>query len=91
MSGCAVCVYDLYEESLQAYKDSLVTLRASLQTSNIPEQEWPDSVRLAYQINQKGRPAAEASMDAFAALEANLKLKAGATGKLHASPQQNLH
>ncbi|KIJ91882.1 hypothetical protein K443DRAFT_685677 [Laccaria amethystina LaAM-08-1] len=27
MSGCAVCVYDLYEESLASYEDSITTLR----------------------------------------------------------------
>ncbi|KAG2140681.1 hypothetical protein DEU56DRAFT_734800 [Suillus clintonianus] len=45
MSGCAICVYDLYEESLEAYKESIVTLRSSLSALSIPESEWPDHVR----------------------------------------------
>lgn len=41
MSGCAVCVYDLYEESRAAYKESLASLRSTLLSANIPESEWP--------------------------------------------------
>ncbi|KAF9500645.1 hypothetical protein BDN71DRAFT_1381678 [Pleurotus eryngii] len=45
MSGCAVCVYDLYEDSLSAYKESLIALRSSLEERGIPETEWPAPVR----------------------------------------------
>ncbi|KAL4250379.1 Oxidoreductase-like domain-containing protein, partial [Pleurotus pulmonarius] len=45
MSGCAVCVYDLYEDSLSAYKDSIAALRSSLEERGIPETEWPAPVR----------------------------------------------
>ena len=45
MSGCAVCVYDLYEEALAAYKDSVTTLRAALSARHIPEREWPAHIR----------------------------------------------
>lgn len=45
MSGCAVCVYDLYEESLNSYKESVAALRASLAALSIPESQWPSSIR----------------------------------------------
>ena len=45
MSGCAICVYDLYEDSLQSYEDSLSTVRSNLQAIGVPEEEWPVSIR----------------------------------------------
>lgn len=45
MSGCAVCVYDVYEEALAAYKDSVATLRVTLSARDIPETEWPAHIR----------------------------------------------
>ncbi|KAG1763298.1 oxidoreductase-like protein [Suillus occidentalis] len=45
MSGCAICVYDLYEESLEAYKESIAALRSSLSALTIPDSEWPDRIR----------------------------------------------
>ena len=45
MSGCAVCVYDLYEESLASYEDSITALRKSLGTLGIPPNTWPLNVR----------------------------------------------
>jgi len=48
MSGCAVCVYDLYEESLSAYKASVQSLRSALTASSIPEDEWPAHIRTTH-------------------------------------------
>ncbi|KIJ91889.1 hypothetical protein K443DRAFT_114428 [Laccaria amethystina LaAM-08-1] len=45
MSGCAVCVYDLYEESLASYEDSIITLRKSLGALGILQDTWPLNVR----------------------------------------------
>ena len=45
MSGCVVCVYDLYEECLASYEDSIVTLRRSLGALGIPQDTWPLNVR----------------------------------------------
>jgi hypothetical protein len=45
MSGCIVCVYDLYEESLASYEDSITTLRESLGALGIPPDTWPVNVR----------------------------------------------
>jgi hypothetical protein len=46
MSGCAVCVSDLYEDALATYRDALNALRASLTSAAIPESEWPARVRV---------------------------------------------
>ncbi|KAF9220784.1 hypothetical protein BS17DRAFT_634762, partial [Gyrodon lividus] len=45
MSGCAICVYDLYEESLAAYKDSVAALRSALSALHISESRWPPHIR----------------------------------------------
>lgn len=45
MSGCAVCVYDLYEESLAAYKDAVDALRQSLTAMQVPESDWPVDIQ----------------------------------------------
>ncbi|KAJ6576062.1 oxidoreductase-like protein [Mycena vulgaris] len=45
MSGCAVCVYDLYEESLGTYTESMAAFRSKLAAAGIPEASWPDSAR----------------------------------------------
>lgn len=47
MSGCAVCVYDLHEEELEAYETALTTLRTSLVALGVPQAEWPPRVRPA--------------------------------------------
>lgn len=44
MSGCAVCVYDLYEESMTAYKENVAALRNALVSMGVPEYEWPASI-----------------------------------------------
>ena len=41
MSGCAVCVYDLYEEALQSYEASLQSLRRALDDLKVPEFKRP--------------------------------------------------
>ncbi|KAF7343845.1 hypothetical protein MSAN_01965800 [Mycena sanguinolenta] len=71
MSGCAICVYDLYEESLSAYNDSVAAFRLTLTSAGIPEESWPKSVR-------PGDTAARAkpvTMSAFEELERSLKAK----------------
>lgn len=77
MSGCAVCVYDLYEEALAAYKDSVTTLRAALSARHIPETEWPAHIRTSKVIptpttTEKSKGAV---LDAFEEMERALKEK----------------
>ncbi|KIK65557.1 hypothetical protein GYMLUDRAFT_159018 [Collybiopsis luxurians FD-317 M1] len=45
MSGCAVCVYDLYDESLVAYRDAVAKVKATLAGMGVPESEWPKALR----------------------------------------------
>ncbi|KIK92172.1 hypothetical protein PAXRUDRAFT_830214 [Paxillus rubicundulus Ve08.2h10] len=79
MSGCAICVYDLYEESLAAYKESVVALGSTLSAMNIPEDKWPSHIR----TSQTQIPSAVihshktkgAVLDAFEEMERALKEK----------------
>ncbi|KAG1729507.1 uncharacterized protein EDB91DRAFT_1059958 [Suillus paluster] len=72
MSGCAICVYDLYEESLEAYKESIATLRSSLSALSIPESEWPVRVRTNIPTTAKRN---EVILSAFEEMERQLKEK----------------
>ncbi|KAG7086905.1 hypothetical protein E1B28_002823 [Marasmius oreades] len=45
MSGCAICVYDLYDEALSAYDDAVGKVKTTLRSMNIPESEWPRTLR----------------------------------------------
>ncbi|KAG1722767.1 hypothetical protein EDB19DRAFT_1645605 [Suillus lakei] len=72
MSGCAICVYDLYEESLQAYKESIVALRLSLSALSIPESEWPDRVKTNTPATAKRQ---EVILSAFEEMERQMKEK----------------
>ncbi|KAF8734949.1 Oxidoreductase-like protein, N-terminal, partial [Rhizoctonia solani] len=45
MSGCAVCVYDLYFSSLDDYKKEARTARGRLRELSIPMHEWPEDLQ----------------------------------------------
>ncbi|KDR72489.1 hypothetical protein GALMADRAFT_749745 [Galerina marginata CBS 339.88] len=80
MSGCAVCVYDLYEESLEAYQNALSSLRTSLTALNIPDYEWPLSVQQKRSKNSTGSRSEsemrkETVLSAFEEMERALALK----------------
>ncbi|KAI8986728.1 hypothetical protein BD414DRAFT_486872 [Trametes punicea] len=45
MSGCAVCVYDLYDEARHDYIQALENLRDQLDDMGVPEHEWPPDIR----------------------------------------------
>ncbi|KAG9125737.1 hypothetical protein FRC07_006422 [Ceratobasidium sp. 392] len=78
MSGCAVCVYDLYLSSLEDYKQSLLSARSQLQSRFVPLSEWPDEVREA-QPQDDEQPLdslnLDPSMKAFLILEKKLGQK----------------
>jgi hypothetical protein len=74
MSGCAICVHDLYIDALATYNESAASLRSSLSALNIPEFEWPSSIRTSC-VGAKEERLNNVSMDAFAALERSLKEK----------------
>ncbi|KAJ7624773.1 hypothetical protein FB45DRAFT_1060954 [Roridomyces roridus] len=91
MSGCAVCVYDLYEESLTAYRTAADAFRSKLVVAGVPSAEWPDGFRsstdvgISVPLHTRG-----ATLSAFEALEKALEEKKrasrpseqGRTGKL---------
>ena len=74
MSGCAVCVYDLYEDSLLTYKASLTSLRVRLESAGIPQSDWPPRIRPSSTSPAVQRPS-NTSLDAFEAMEKALKGK----------------
>lgn len=74
MSGCAVCVYDLYEDSLLTYKASLASLRVQLESAGIPQSEWPPRIKFSPTSLAVRRPS-NTSLDAFEAIEEALKAK----------------
>ena len=76
MSGCAICVHDLYQESLDAYNESILSLRASLSALRIPEAEWPADIQnntTDREEEKKGR--GNVSLNAFMEMERVLALK----------------
>jgi len=75
MSGCAICVYDLYEESLAAYRDAVNTLRQSLIAMKVPESEWPVNLRTREAATKISETKKEIILSAFEELEQALALK----------------
>ncbi|KAI6142587.1 hypothetical protein BKA82DRAFT_1003407 [Pisolithus tinctorius] len=75
MSGCAVCVYDLYEESLDAYKESVATLKASLAALSIPESKWPPNIRATTTQSSITMKQKDVVLSAFEEMERALKEK----------------
>lgn len=74
MSGCAVCVYDLYEDSLLTYKALLASLRKQLESMKIPDSEWPLHIKSSPTSQVINKPF-NASLDAFETMEKALKAK----------------
>ncbi|KAK1225584.1 hypothetical protein PQX77_011479 [Marasmius sp. AFHP31] len=72
MSGCAICVYDLYEESLTAYKDSVAKVKGTLTSMSVPESDWPSSLlEGANSIPRKK----DVTLSAFEEMERRLEAK----------------
>ena len=75
MSGCAVCVNDLYADSVTAYTDALARLRNSLSAALVPEYEWPARIR-PDPFQEGGKPSkANVALSAFEAMEQALAAK----------------
>ncbi|KAF9652373.1 hypothetical protein BDM02DRAFT_2959503 [Thelephora ganbajun] len=74
MSGCAVCVYDLYEDSLLTYKASITLLGTQLKSMGIQKSEWPSRIKSSPDSRAVQRPS-DTSLDAFEAMEKTLKAK----------------
>ncbi|KAF8655596.1 hypothetical protein AX16_003017 [Volvariella volvacea WC 439] len=93
MSGCAICVYDLYEESMISYKESVAALQVSLEKLKIPESEWPQHIQRNIRLEAKNTStpngaAKSVTLSAFEELERRLQEKqnggdAQATHSIH--------
>ncbi|THV07290.1 hypothetical protein K435DRAFT_833642 [Dendrothele bispora CBS 962.96] len=86
MSGCAVCVYDLYEESLGLYKEALAKVTATLTSMGVPESEWPASLRSSAAGLEVGKKK-DVALSAFEEMERRLAEKSAAAGGPEASPK----
>ena len=75
MSGCAVCVYDLYEESVAAYQEAVDTLRNSLVAMKVPESEWPSNIRNQTKANSSEALRKDTILSAFEEMERTLAKK----------------
>lgn len=74
MSGCAVCVYDLYLSSLDDYKHDLASARAQLRERSVPLSEWPEEARQAEE-KERAREQ-EATEDPLDSLDLDPSMKA---------------
>lgn len=45
MSGCAICIYDIYADSLLEYNTALRAARKALLADGSPRASWPAAVR----------------------------------------------
>ncbi|KZT32645.1 hypothetical protein SISSUDRAFT_1066770 [Sistotremastrum suecicum HHB10207 ss-3] len=85
MSGCTLCVYDLYADSLEQYHDTIAGIRESLREQNVREEEWPAVLRSPVAddieggkektLEEREEDLVDVSMDAFRAMEKALKAK----------------
>ncbi|KAG8941178.1 hypothetical protein FRC00_012501 [Tulasnella sp. 408] len=80
MSGCAVCVNDLYVEALRDYKASLRSIRDKLEREAVHQSLWPKEI---IELNPRGEAQQEDFDDAdldpatkvFMEMERKLKMK----------------
>ncbi|KDQ08145.1 hypothetical protein BOTBODRAFT_59497 [Botryobasidium botryosum FD-172 SS1] len=76
MSGCAVCVYDLYESTLEDYRDALASAHRELISKGVSRDLWPEDIKLlegGKNVARAHMSPAGASMDAFKELERRLQ------------------
>ena len=66
-------MYDLYEEAVKDYDEKLSSLRASLRSLDIPEDEWPSHLQTSR--NKVSQPKKSVTLSAFEELERRLKEK----------------
>ncbi|PCH44832.1 hypothetical protein WOLCODRAFT_165432 [Wolfiporia cocos MD-104 SS10] len=78
MSGCAICVYDLYEAAREDYARAVDALRSALDTKGVSEDEWPLNIRRKPAQKEKKEvksSARDVTLSAFEELERSLRAK----------------
>ena len=75
MSGCAVCVYDLYDEARNDYIHALDKIRIGLKEMDIPQSEWPPDIRLEGETSSLAPSKPNVALSAFEQFEMALKAK----------------
>ncbi|KAF8318633.1 hypothetical protein DL93DRAFT_2075474 [Clavulina sp. PMI_390] len=69
MSGCAVCVYDLYIEAKAAYSTALSNALTELREQDVPREDWPaEVIALDAKLNSSGSKSG-AAVDSSAVFE----------------------
>lgn len=81
MSGCAICVHDLYADALKEYRDSLRRLRETLRLKSVHESLWPKELIALSDGGVEDEDGADLdpTMKAFMQMEKGLKRKKEAT------------
>ena len=80
MSGCAICVYDLYDEAMGRYREDIKHVKGRLRIMGVGENEWP-SVLIGRGGSQGGSDGERTKnpnvvvMDAFEQLEREIHAK----------------
>lgn len=54
MSGCALCVYDLYDDALAAYSDACRAACNELRAQGVNKSAWPTELRDNKDITEDG-------------------------------------
>lgn len=83
MSGCAICVYDLYIEAKAAYSKALAASLTAPDEQRVPKSLWPKEVlalskrprdlRQTSSVSFEDDGPLDATMKAFMELEKRLK------------------
>ncbi|KAL5476726.1 hypothetical protein ACEPAI_2912 [Sanghuangporus weigelae] len=83
MSGCAVCVHDLYAEALDAHESTLQSIRSALHDKGVAEETWPKQLRYGLSAEAIEGENDNASLSAFEQMELQLAAKKRAQEQKH--------
>ncbi|PPR03737.1 hypothetical protein CVT24_007385 [Panaeolus cyanescens] len=73
---CGKCVYDLYEEKLGEFRESVAAIRDALVSMQVPESEWPAHIQTKSMLMYKGTEGRQtAVLTAFEEMERVLAQK----------------
>ncbi|KAH8917058.1 hypothetical protein BT69DRAFT_1227379 [Atractiella rhizophila] len=72
-SGCAVCVYDLFEEEKTSYKEKIAQIQDELKKRGIKAAAWPEELRM--RVAEEETEVEDPSISALKALEEKLRNK----------------